>query len=114
MTGSMTCSRRAVLQSASGAVALPLIVLAASAKANPDKVNLASPGTGTAVHMAGEMFKLMTGASMTHVPYRGGAPAMADLISGQVQVMFDVLPGAMQHIRSGSIRVLAVTTRARV
>jgi tripartite-type tricarboxylate transporter receptor subunit TctC len=83
-------------------------------KANPGKVNLASPGTGTAVHMAGEMFKLMTGASMTHVPYRGGAPAMADLISGQVQVMFDVLPGAMQHIRSGSIRVLAVTTRARV
>jgi tripartite-type tricarboxylate transporter receptor subunit TctC len=83
-------------------------------KANPGKINLASPGTGTAVHMAGEMFKLMTGASMTHVPYRGGAPAMADLISGQVQVMFDVLPGAMQHIRSGSIRVLAVTTRARV
>jgi tripartite-type tricarboxylate transporter receptor subunit TctC len=83
-------------------------------KANPGKVNLASPGTGTAVHMAGEMFKLMTGATMTHVPYRGGAPAMADLISGQVQVMFDVLPGAMQHIRSGSIRVFAVTTRARV
>jgi tripartite-type tricarboxylate transporter receptor subunit TctC len=83
-------------------------------KANPGKVNLASPGTGTAVHMAGEMFKLMTGASMTHVPYRGGAPAMADLISGQVQVMFDVLPGAMQHIRSGSTRALAVTTRERV
>jgi tripartite-type tricarboxylate transporter receptor subunit TctC len=86
----------------------------AYSKANPGKVNLASPGTGTAVHMAGEMFKLMTGASMTHVPYRGGAPAMADLISGQVHVMFDVLPGAMQHIRSGSTRVLAVTTRARV
>jgi len=83
-------------------------------KANPGKVNLASPGTGTAVHMGGEMFKLMTGASMTHVPYRGGAPAMADLISGQVHVMFDVLPGAMQHIRSGSTRALAVTTRARV
>jgi tripartite-type tricarboxylate transporter receptor subunit TctC len=83
-------------------------------KANPGKVNLASPGTGTAVHMAGEMFKIMTGASMTHVPYRGGAPAMADLISGQVHVMFDVLPGAMQHIRSGSTRALAVTTRTRV
>jgi len=83
-------------------------------KANPGKVNLASPGTGTAVHMAGEMFKIMTGASMTHVPYRGGAPAMADLISGQVHVMFDVLPGAMQHIRSGSTRALAVTTRMRV
>jgi tripartite-type tricarboxylate transporter receptor subunit TctC len=83
-------------------------------KANPGKVNLASPGTGTAVHMGGEMFKLMTGAGMTHVPYRGGAPAMADLISGQVHVMFDVLPGAMQHIRSGSTRALAVTTLTRV
>jgi tripartite-type tricarboxylate transporter receptor subunit TctC len=83
-------------------------------KANPGKVNLASPGTGTAVHMGGEMFKIMTGARMTHVPYRGGAPAMADLISGQVHVMFDVLPGAMQHVRSGSTRALAVTTRTRV
>ncbi len=83
-------------------------------KANPGKVNLASPGTGTAVHMGGEMFKIMTGARMTHVPYRGGAPAMADLISGQVHVMFDVRPGAMQHVRSGSTRALAVTTRTRV
>ncbi len=83
-------------------------------KANPGKVNLASPGTGTAVHMGGEMFKIMTGARMTYVPYRGGAPAMADLISGQVHVMFDVLPGAIQHIRSGSTRALAVTTRTRV
>jgi len=82
-------------------------------KANPGKVNMASPGTGTAVHMAGEMFKLMTGANMTHVPYRGGAPATADLISGQVQVMLDVLPGAIQHIRAGSIRALAVTTLTR-
>jgi tripartite-type tricarboxylate transporter receptor subunit TctC len=82
-------------------------------KANPGKVNMASPGTGTAVHMAGEMFKLMTGANMTHVPYRGGAPATADLISGQVQVMLDVLPGAIQHVRAGSIRALAVTTLRR-
>jgi tripartite-type tricarboxylate transporter receptor subunit TctC len=82
-------------------------------KANPGKVNMASPGTGTAVHMAGEMFKVMTGANMTHVPYRGGAPATADLISGQVQVMLDVLPGAIQHIRAGSIRALAVTTLTR-
>jgi len=82
-------------------------------KANPGKVNMASPGTGTAVHMGGEMFKVMTGANMTHVPYRGGAPATADLISGQVQVMFDVLPGAIQHIRAGSIRALAVTTLTR-
>jgi tripartite-type tricarboxylate transporter receptor subunit TctC len=85
----------------------------AYAKANPGKVNMASPGTGTAVHMAGEMFKVMTGAIMTHVPYRGGAPATADLISGQVQVMFDVLPGGIQHIRAGSIRALAVTTLTR-
>jgi tripartite-type tricarboxylate transporter receptor subunit TctC len=82
-------------------------------KANPGRVNMASPGTGTAVHMAGEMFKVMTGANMTHVPYRGGAPATADLISGQVQVMLDVLPGAIQHIRAGSIRALAVTTLTR-
>src|SRR5262245_3016498 len=82
-------------------------------KANVGKVNMASPGTGTAVHMGGEMFKVMTGANMTHVPYRGGAPATADLISGQVQVMFDVLPGAIQHIRAGSIRALAVTTLTR-
>jgi tripartite-type tricarboxylate transporter receptor subunit TctC len=82
-------------------------------KANPGKVNMASPGTGTAVHMAGEMFKVMTGANMTHVPYRGGAPATADLISGQVHVMLDVLPGAIQHIRAGSIRALAVTTLTR-
>jgi len=82
-------------------------------KANPGKVNMASPGTGTAVHMAGEMFKGMTGANMTHVPYRGGAAATADLISGQVQVMLDVLPGAIQHIRAGSIRPLAVTTLTR-
>ena len=96
--------------------ALPLRSVAefiAYTKANPGRVNMASPGTGTAVHMAGEMFKLMTGANMTHVPYRGGAPATADLISGQVQVMFDVLPGAIQHIRAGSIRALAVTTLTR-
>jgi tripartite-type tricarboxylate transporter receptor subunit TctC len=85
----------------------------AYSKDNPGKVNMASPGTGTAVHMAGEMFKVMTGANMTHVPYRGGAPATADLISGQVHVMLDVLPGAIQHIRAGSIRALAVTTLTR-
>jgi len=82
-------------------------------KANPGKVNMASPGTGTSVHMAGEMFKLMTGANMTHVPYRGGAPATADLISGQVQVMFDVLPGRNPVYPAGSIRALAVTTLTR-
>ena len=83
------------------------------AKANPGKANMASPGTGTAVHMAGELFKVMAGVNLTHVPYRGGAPATADLISGQVQTIFDVMPGAIQHIRAGSTRALAVTTANR-
>jgi tripartite-type tricarboxylate transporter receptor subunit TctC len=85
----------------------------AYAKANPGKLNMASPGTGTAVHMAGELFKIMAGVNLTHVPYRGGTPATADLISGQVQMMIDVLVGAIQHIRAGSTRALAVTTKAR-
>jgi tripartite-type tricarboxylate transporter receptor subunit TctC len=85
----------------------------AYARANPQKVNLASPGTGTAVHLAGEMFKVMANITMTHVPYKGGAAATTDLIGGQVQVLFDVLAGAHQHIQSGSTRALAVTTATR-
>jgi tripartite-type tricarboxylate transporter receptor subunit TctC len=85
----------------------------AYAKANPGKVNMASPGTGTAVHMAGEMFKVMAGVDLTHVPYRGSAAATADLIGGQVQVLFDVLVGALPHIQAGSTRALAVTTASR-
>ena len=85
----------------------------AYAKANPLKVNMASPGTGTAVHLAGEMFKVMAKINMTHVPYKGGAAATADLIGGQVQVLFDVLAGAYQHIQAGSTRPLAVTTATR-
>jgi tripartite-type tricarboxylate transporter receptor subunit TctC len=85
----------------------------AYARANPHKVNLASPGTGTAVHLAGEMFKVMANINMTHVPYKGGALATADLIGGQVQVLFDVLAGAYQHIQAGSTRPLAVTTARR-
>jgi tripartite-type tricarboxylate transporter receptor subunit TctC len=83
------------------------------AKANPRKVNMASPGIGTSVHLSGELFMVMTGVQLTHVPYRGGAPALTDLMGGQVQVMFDVLPGSLAHIRAGDVRALAVTTSAR-
>jgi len=85
----------------------------AYAKANPRQVNMASPGIGTSVHLTGELFMLMTGVKLTHVPYRGGAPALTDLMGGQVQVMFDVLPGSLAHIRAGDVRALAVTTSAR-
>ena len=74
---------------------------------------MASPGIGTAVHLSGELFQVMTGTRLTHVPYRGGAPALTDLMGGQVQVMFDVLPGSLAHIRAGELRALAVTTSAR-
>jgi tripartite-type tricarboxylate transporter receptor subunit TctC len=85
----------------------------AYAKANPGKVNFASGGVGTSVHMSGELFKMLTGVDMVHVPYRGAAPAVMDLIAGQVQVVFDNLPGSIEHIRAGSLRALAVTTAAR-
>jgi len=85
----------------------------AYAKANPRKINMASPGIGTSVHLSGELFMLMTGVQLTHVPYRGGAPALTDLMGGQVQVMFDVLPGSLAHIQAGQGRALAVTTGTR-
>jgi tripartite-type tricarboxylate transporter receptor subunit TctC len=85
----------------------------AYAKANPGKINMASSGNGTSVHLSGEMFKAMTGVEMQHVPYRGSAPAMTDLIAGQVQVIFDNMPSVLQHIRAGKLRALAVTTAAR-
>ena len=87
--------------------------LIAFAKAHPGKLNMASPGIGSAGHVAGEMFKMMTGVNMVHVPYRGSVPALTDLISGQVQVMFDNLPSSIEHIRAGGIRALAVTPAAR-
>ena len=74
------------------------------AKANPGKLNFASPGNGTTAHMAGELFKMMAGVNMIHVPYRGGAPAVADLIAGQVQVSFDTMPTSIEHIRAGKLR----------
>jgi tripartite-type tricarboxylate transporter receptor subunit TctC len=85
----------------------------AYAKANRGKINMASSGIGTPPHVAGELFKLMAGVDMVHVPYRGGAPALTDLLGGQVQVMFAVLPEVIEQIRAGKIRALAVTTAAR-
>ena len=85
----------------------------AYAKANPGKVNFASGGAGSSTHVSGELFKLMTGVNMVHIPYRGTAPAVTDLIAGQVQVMFDNLPGSIAYARSGMTRALAVTTTAR-
>jgi tripartite-type tricarboxylate transporter receptor subunit TctC len=82
----------------------------AYAKANPGKVNMASSGNGTSVHLSGEMFMAMTGVKMQHVPYRGAAPAITDMLGGQVQVIFDNMPSIIQHIRSGSLRALGVTT----
>jgi len=86
----------------------------AYAKANPGKINMASSGIGSTIHVSGELFKMMAGISMTHVPYRGGNPALIDMISGQVQVMFDNLPTSLEHIRAGKLRPLAVTTAQRM
>ena len=86
----------------------------AYAKANPGKINMASPGTGTLVHVSGELFKAMTGISMQHVPYRGSAPAYQDLLTNRVQVMFDNLPGAVGFIKTGKLRALGVTAPKRV
>ena len=87
--------------------------LIALAKAEPGKLNMASPGVGSAGHVAGEMFKMMTGVNMQHVPYRGSVAGLTDLMSGQVQAMFDNLPSSIEHIRAGRIRALAVTPATR-
>src|SRR5437588_10373105 len=87
--------------------------LIAYAKANPGKLNMASSGAGSTIHVSGELFKMLTGINMVHVPYRGGAPALTDLMSGQVQVMFDNLPTSIEYIRAGKLRGLAVTSVAR-
>jgi tripartite-type tricarboxylate transporter receptor subunit TctC len=87
--------------------------LIAYAKANPGTLNMASSGNGSTIHMSGELFKMMTGINMTHVPYRGGAPALTDMIGGQVQVMFDNIPTATEFVRSGQLRGLAVTGSGR-
>jgi tripartite-type tricarboxylate transporter receptor subunit TctC len=87
--------------------------LIAYAKANPGKLNMASSGNGSTIHVSGELFKMMTGINMVHVPYRGGAPALTDLIAGQVHVMFDNLPTSAEHIKGGRLRGLAVTSTVR-
>jgi tripartite-type tricarboxylate transporter receptor subunit TctC len=83
------------------------------AKANPGRLNMASSGNGTSIHLAGELFKSRTGIFMTHIPYRGSGPAIKDLLSGEVDVMFDNLPSAMPHIQSGALRAFAVTSAVR-
>ena len=82
-------------------------------KANPGKVNMASSGNGTSVHLSGELFMSLTGVKMQHVPYRGSAPALTDLLAGQVQVIFDNMPSVIAHIKAGTLRALAVTTATR-
>jgi tripartite-type tricarboxylate transporter receptor subunit TctC len=85
----------------------------AYAKANPGKINMASTGNGTSTHLSGALFRTMTGVDMIHVPYRGNAPALTDLIAGQVQVLFDSISTSIEHIRTGKLRALAVTTPTR-
>ena len=87
--------------------------LIAYAKANPGKLNMASSGNGSTIHMSGELFKMLTGINMQHVPYRGGAPALTDMLSGQMQVMFDNIPTCAEHVKSGKLRGLAVTSTTR-
>jgi tripartite-type tricarboxylate transporter receptor subunit TctC len=88
--------------------------LIAYAKAHPGKLSMGSSGNGSANHVAGELLKMMAGVDMVHVPYRGGAPALNDLIGGQIQVMFDPIVGLIEHIKAGKVRALAVTTATRV
>jgi tripartite-type tricarboxylate transporter receptor subunit TctC len=95
---------------------LPIKTLAefiAYAKANPGKLNMASAGNGSPAHVAGELFKMMTGVDMIHVPYRGGPPALTDLVGGQVEVMFVAMSPSIEYIRTGKLRALAVTTAVR-
>jgi len=85
----------------------------AYARANQGRINFASTGIGTSIHVSGELFKMMTGVNLVHVPYRGASPALVGLLGGQVQVMFDALPSSIEHIRTGKLRALAVTTAMR-
>jgi tripartite-type tricarboxylate transporter receptor subunit TctC len=88
--------------------------LVAYAKANPGKINFASAGNGSVAHVTAELFKMMAGVNMQHVPYRGAAPALTDLLGGQVHLMFDNMPSSIEHIRAGRLRPLAVTATARL
>jgi tripartite-type tricarboxylate transporter receptor subunit TctC len=98
-------------------LSVPVMNLAefiAYAKASPGKINFASGGVGTSPHLSGELLKAMTGINLVHVPYRGSAPALTDLLAGQVQVLFDNLPGSIGHIKTGKVRALGVTAAKRV
>lgn len=94
-------------------LARTVLDLIAHAKANPGKVNFGSSGTGGANHLSGELFKSMAGVDMVHVPYKGAAPALNDLLGGQIPIMFDSVPGVLQHIQSGKLRAIAVTSPKR-
>jgi tripartite-type tricarboxylate transporter receptor subunit TctC len=85
----------------------------AHAKANPGKINMASAGIGSGNHISGELFKMMTGVNLVHVPYRGGGPALVDLLGGQVQVMFATMSSSIEYVRASKLRALAVTTATR-
>jgi tripartite-type tricarboxylate transporter receptor subunit TctC len=102
-----------VMTVAPGVPAKTVAEFIAYVKANPGKVNMASSGNGTSVHMSGELFMAMSGANMEHIPYKGAAPAITDLMGDRVQVIFDNMPSIVQHIRSGALRALAVTTASR-
>jgi tripartite-type tricarboxylate transporter receptor subunit TctC len=111
VAGIMRTSNVAVVHPSFPAKTIPEFI--AHAKTNPGRISMASPGIGTVAHMSGELFKMMTGVNMVHVPYRGDAPAVTDLISGQVQVMFSNTVSSIEHIRAGRLRALAVTTATR-
>jgi tripartite-type tricarboxylate transporter receptor subunit TctC len=102
-----------VMTVASGVEAKTVAEFIAYVKANPGKVNMASSGNGTSVHMSGELFMVMSGTKMEHIPYKGAAPAITDMLGNRVQVIFDNMPSIIQHIHAGSLRALAVTTAAR-
>jgi tripartite-type tricarboxylate transporter receptor subunit TctC len=111
VAGVMRTSNVVVVHPSFPAKTIPEFI--AHAKTNPGRINMASPGIGTVSHMSGELFKMMTSVNMVHVPYRGDAPAVTDLISGQVQVMFANTVSSIEHIRARRLRALAVTTATR-
>ena len=110
--GAMRTSYAMVVHPSVPATTVPEFI--AYVKANPGKVNMASAGNGTPQHIFGELFKMMAGVDLTHVPYRGGAPATTDLLGGQVQVIFSPLPESIEYIKAGKLRPLAVTTATRL
>jgi tripartite-type tricarboxylate transporter receptor subunit TctC len=102
-----------VMTVAAGVEAKTVAEFISYVKANPGKVNMASSGNGTSVHMSGELFMVMSGTKMEHIPYKGAAPAITDMLGNRVQVIFDNMPSIIQHIKAGSLRALAVTTAVR-